>query len=253
MRCDCGCEFEPVVEYRHLLACGDCGARAVLDQVLVAGKPALVVTDPPYGVEYDPTWRRAAGINKSAGRMGKVANDDRVDWAPVLAALGAPVMYVWHAGRFTGEVEAGLRAAGYEPVAQIVWVKDHFALSRGDYHWQHEPCWYVVLKGAAHNWQGARDQATVWEIPRVDRDEAAYGHGTQKPLECMARPIRNNSQPGDWVADPFSGSGTTLIACEQLGRRCAAVELNPGYIGSILERWFVMTSLPPVLLSEAAQ
>jgi DNA modification methylase len=127
-------------------------------------------------------------------------------------------------------------------VSQIIWAKQHFALSRGDYHWQHEPCWYAVKKGSKHNWQGARDQSTLWQIANMnafgtnDEDERT-AHSTQKPLECMARPIRNNTIEGDIVYDPFLGSGTTLIAAEKLKRVCFGMELSPGYCDLIVKRW----------------
>jgi hypothetical protein len=121
----------------------------------------------------------------------------------------------WHAGLHAAEVEASLRATGFVPRAQIVWTKDRFALSRGDYHWQHEPCWYAVREGCASRRSDDRSQSTVWAV--AAREDAGHGHGTQKPVEVMARPIRNHN--GAEVYDPFLGSGTTLIAAEQLGRR----------------------------------
>lgn len=238
---------------QHRLVCGDCGDPLVVAEVLQGRTPTMVVSDPPYGVEYDPAWRREAGVNKNEARLGKVENDDRVDWSAQLAAYGAPVMYVWHAGKFAGEVIEGLNRQGYEQVSHIVWVKDRFALSRGDYHWQHEPCWYVVKKGHGHNWQGARDQSTVWAIPRVDHGEEGFGHGTQKPVECMERPIRNNSQRGDLIVDPFVGSGTTLIAAERAGRICAAVDIDPGYAAATLERWHLLTGRTPIMENEDGQ
>jgi DNA modification methylase len=116
-----------------------------------------------------------------------------------------------------------------------VWAKDRFALSRGDYHWQHEPCWYVVRKGAKGHWHGDRKQSTVWNIKA--RDDSGVGHGTQKPVECMRRPMENNSVPGNSVYEPFSGSGTTIIAGEQSGRRVLAIELNPIYVDVAIKRW----------------
>jgi DNA modification methylase len=220
----------------HRLIVGDATDPAVVAQLLQGERPALVVTDPPYGVDYDPTWRAEAGINQNTERMGLVANDSRVDWGEVYPLFAAPVLYVWHAGKFADEVQASLAAAGYEIVAQIIWCKDRFALSRGDYHWQHEPCWYAVKNGSTHHWQGARDQATVWHIPRESVDEGEWGHGTQKPLACMLRPIQNNSAPGDLIADPFAGTGTTLIAAHRLRRRARLAEIDPRYADVILRR-----------------
>ena len=126
-------------------------------------------------------------------------------------------------------------ACGLQPRAQIIWAKQHFTLSRGDYHWQHETCWYAVREGRTSHWQGDRRQTTVWEIannnPFGNRQrEQSWGHGTQKPVECMRRPIVNNSRPGQAIYDPFLGSGTSLIAAEMTGRVCYGLELNPAYV-----------------------
>ncbi len=227
---------------RHRLLCSDSTNPDEVARLLQGEKPKLMVTDPPYGVEYNPEWRAEAGINNSKGMMGKVANDDRVDWAETYRLMDAQVAYVWHAGRHATEVARGLSTNSYDIIAQIIWAKDRFALSRGDYHWQHEPCWYAVKKGLPHNWQGARDQSTLWAIKRLssnsdDSDEQVHGHGTQKPIECMMRPIENNTKKDELVVDPFLGSGTTLIAAERTGRRCYGIEIEPKYCDVILRRW----------------
>jgi DNA modification methylase len=98
-----------------------------------------MATDPPYGVEYDPEWREEAGLGRQR-QTGKVANDDRADWTAAYKLFSGDVAYVWHAGVHAGEVATGLVAAGFEIRAQIIWSKQHFAMSRGNYHWQHEPC-----------------------------------------------------------------------------------------------------------------
>ena len=130
-------------------------------------------------------------------------------------------------------MQASLEAAGFEIRAQIVWAKDRMALSRGDYHWQHEPCWYAVKRGGKGHRTDDRTQSTLWQIPA--RDDDGHGHGTQKPVECMERPLRNHE--GDAVFEPFAGSGTTLIAAERLGRRCFAMEIEPRYVDVIVQRW----------------
>ena len=111
-------------------------------------------------------------------------------------------------------------------------------LSRGHYHWQHEPCWYAV-RGRGH-WSGDRTQSTLWQIASRDQD-AATVHGTQKPVECMRRPILNNSSPGQAVYEPFCGSGTTIVAAETTGRVCHAMELDPAYVDVALLRWQAFT------------
>ena len=196
-----------------------------------------MVTDPPYGVEYDPAWRKRAGVNLNKGKLGKVANDNRADWREAWALFPGSVAYVWHAGRYASAVQESLEATGFEVRAQIIWAKDRFALSRGHYHWQHEPCWYAV-RGSA-SWHGDRKQTTLWHINA--REDQGHGHGTQKPVECMKRPIENNSSPGQAVYEPFSGSGTTIIAGEMTGRSVHAVELDPAYVDVAIQRWQAFT------------
>jgi DNA modification methylase len=111
-------------------------------------------------------------------------------------------------------------------------------MGRGHYHWQHEPCWYAV-RGTGH-WSGDRKQTTLWQIASRGQD-AETTHGTQKPVECMKRPIENNSSPGQAVYEPFSGSGTTLIAAEMTGRVCHAIELSPAYVDVAVLRWQAFT------------
>lgn len=226
----------------HRLMCGD---STMVDNVLALvdkAMPVLMVTDPPYGVKYNPEWRDDAELGVGERSRGKVENDDRVDWTDAYSLFTGDVAYVWHAGIYSPDVALHLRNCDFEIVSQIIWVKQHFALSRGDYHWQHEPCWYAVKKGKKHNWQGARDQATTWDILNNNsfgnaNPEKTWGHGTQKPAECMTRPIVNNSKPGDYVYDPFGGSGTTLVACEKIGRKCLMMEISPEYCDVIIKRW----------------
>lgn len=219
----------------HRIICGDCTSAEVVKALLGEEKPHLMVTDPPYGVEYDPKWRAQAGVNKNKAKMGEVLNDDRADWREAWALFPGDVVYVWHAGLFAGVVAESIVACGFDLRSQIVWAKDRFALSRGNYHWHHEPCWYAVRKGSNAHWHGDRSQSTLWSIKA--REDGGVGHGTQKPVECMRKPIENNSTVGDAVYEPFSGSGTTIIAAEQTQRRCFAVELNPLYVDVAVKRW----------------
>ena len=231
----------------HRIICGDCTNADVVERVLAGVKPNLMVTDPPYGVEYDPKWRAKAGVNHNKAKMGEVLNDDRADWREAWALFPGDVAYVWHAGLFAGIVSESLAACDFVVRSQIIWAKDRFALSRGDYHWQHEPCWYAVRKTSKGHWAGDRSQATLWPIK--SRDDNGVGHGTQKPVECMRRPIENNSNPGQAVYDPFSGSGTTIIAAEMTGRSCHAIELNPQYVDVAVRRWQQFTGKQAILES----
>jgi DNA modification methylase len=128
-----------------------------------------------------------------------------------------------------------LVASGFDIRAQIIWAKQQFAIGRGHYHFQHEPCWYAVRQGSTGHWSGDRKQTTLWQIDKPQKSET--GHSTQKPVECMKRPIENNSSPGQAVYEPFSGSGTTIIAGEMTGRHVYAIELNPAYVDVAVTRW----------------
>jgi DNA modification methylase len=234
---------------RHRLLCGDAASAADVTRLLGGARPHLMITDPPYGVNYDPEWRNEAGVSATM-RTGKVANDDRADWREAWAQFPGDVAYVWHAGVHARTVIESLEAAGFVVRSQIIWAKSRFVLGRGDYHWQHEPCLYAVRKGATGHWQGARDQATLWPIITGGDEDAATIHGTQKPVECMRRPMVNNSAPGDAVYEPFSGSGSTIIAAETTGRVCYAMEIDPRYVDVAVRRWQAFTGQAAVLAGE---
>lgn len=228
---------------RHRLVCGDSTDADTVAKVLNGVEPHLMVTDPPYGVEYDPEWRSRAGVNLNQRKLGAVENDDRADWREAWALFPGSIAYVWHGGLHAHTVAESLVETGFAIRSQIIWAKDRFALSRGDYHWQHEPCWYAV-RGTGQ-WAGDRKQSTVWNI--AARDDSGHGHSTQKPIECMKRPIENNSSPGQAVYEPFSGSGTTIIAGEMTGRHVYAIELSPAYVDVAVKRWQEFTGQPATL------
>ena len=217
----------------HRLLCGDSTDAQAVERALSGVRPHLMVTDPPYGVEYDPAWRNRAGVSASR-RTGTVENDHRADWREAWALFPGDVAYVWHGALHATTVADSLQACGFEIRAQIVWAKDRLVMGRGHYHWQHEPCWYAV-RGTGH-WSGDRKQTTLWQIASRGQD-AETMHSTQKPVECMRRPMENNSSPGHAVYEPFSGSGTTIIAAEMTGRACHAIELSPAYVDVAVQRW----------------
>lgn len=233
----------------HRLMCGDSTNPQHVEKLMGGAKPILMVTDPPYGVNYEPEWRNEVG--KGARNTGKVLNDDRYDWSEAYALFTGDIAYVWHSSKYTHKFAENIENCDFDLVNLIIWNKQHFAISRGDYHHGHEPLWYAVRKGKNHNWQGRRDQATVWEIDNnnygAKTKEEQTGHGTQKPIECMLRPILNNSAQGESVYDPFGGSGTTLIACERSKRNCYMMELSPIYIDVIVRRWEKETGQKAIL------
>lgn len=226
---------------KHRLLCGDSTKPEDVERVLDGNVPRLMVTDPPYGVEYDPEWRADANkwkgskVKLGAKAMGTVRNDEFADWRAAWELFPGDVVYVWHGGLRSVEQAQSLEATGFVIRSQIIWDKGRLVISRGDYHWQHEACWYAVRKGKTGHWNGSRTESTVWDIAKPQASET--GHGTQKPIECMRRPIQNNSKAGEFIYEPFNGSGTTIIAAEMMNRYCLAIELAPNYVDVTVQRW----------------
>jgi DNA modification methylase len=257
----------------HRLLCGDSTSPADVARLLDDAEPRLLTTDPPYGVSLDGSWRdgvyNALGpAEKTYMRIGgqpdgddatrapggthgrtrghrntTLSGDTRVDWSEAFALVPSlTVGYVWHAGVHAAEVAQGLERIGFEIVAQIIWDKGLFAMGRSWYHWSHEPCWVVRKKGAKVPFRGSRDQATIWRVPSPKMimggsAEPRLDHPTQKPLVLFETPIRNHLKAGEALYEPFSGSGTALIAAERTGTRCYAMEIDPIYVEVALRRW----------------
>lgn len=228
-----------VLKSRHRVKCGDSTNADHVAECLAGNVPFILTTDPPYGVDYDPNWRNEAAeaghIAYSASRVGEVANDHRDDWTEAYKLFPGAVGYCWHADRHASNIQQHLEASGFEMRSQIIWSKSKYPISRGHYHWRHEPCWYVVRKGMTAKWTGARDQTTVWEV-NLDKNVEG-GHSTQKPVELFARALRNHGGPEDHVYDPFLGSGTAMAAAQQMGRRCFGLEIEPRYADVIVLRF----------------
>jgi DNA modification methylase len=229
----------------HRLLCGDATNPEHVALLMGEERAVLMPTDPPYGISLDHGWRDGLRQPRGAARAGKLTGDDRADWGEAFLLVKARVAYLWHSALHSREAEEGLRAAGFEIRAQIVWKKAVHVLGRGHYQWAHECCWYAVRKGCSASWQGGRKQTTVWEAAspimafggRGKGEDACTAHPTQKPLELFTRPILNHTQPGELVYDPFLGSGTCLIAAEKTGRRCFGLELDPRWCDVIRDRY----------------
>lgn len=231
----------------HRLLCGSSIVKAEVDTLLNGAVPHLMVGDPPYGVDYNPEWRNQVPGVFGDGKVkmtGKVQNDGIADWTEAWRLFPGEVAYIWHASLTNDIVIQSLEAADFERRAHIIWRKPHFQISRGHYHWQHECCWYAVKKGGKGYWNGSRKETTVWDIAgmnpagrNTDEGNEKTEHGTQKPIECMERPMLNNSKPGDSVYDPFCGSGSTIIGGERSGRVVYAMEIDPAYVQLAIERW----------------
>ena len=232
---------------RHRVLCGDATSAADVGRLLEGITPNLMVTDPPYGVSYDPAWRHRVDPSQRTA-VGRVANDDRAAWSEAWRLFPGDVTYVWHAALNAATVAKDLETTGFQIRSQIIWVKQHFALSRGAYHWAHEPAWYAVRTGATAHWCGDRRQTTVWEIPNLNPmggtrsgDNTVTGHATQKPVRLFEVPLLNHTTAGDAMYDPFCGSGTAIIAAEKTGRRCLALEIDPRYVQAAVTRWETFT------------
>jgi DNA modification methylase len=234
----------------HYLKCGDATFPQDVEHLLRGAVPNLMVTDPPYGVNYDPSWRnkRIKGESKTRTTHGIVTNDHLPSWRDAYALFPGNIVYVWRAGLQSFVVAEDLISCGFELRSEIIWVKKEFAISRGHYHFRHEGAWYAVRKGKNANWQGDHSQTTIWEMEGRQQThiedvtaDGASGHSTQKPLEAMGKPIRHHTVAGDAVYDPFCGSGTSLLACENLGRIAYCMEISPEYCNLILARWELLT------------
>ena len=245
----------------HRLLVGDATDPANVERLLAGAKPRLLATDPPYGVSLDPTWRDGlynglgpgekpymveghADARIEGHRNVTLSGDTITDWSEAYALVPSlEVGYVWHAGIYAAQVAAGLMRIGFEIASQVIWDKGLFAMSRGWYHWGHEPCWVVRKPGVPNLFlDDHHTQSTVWRYPSpkmimAGSKEEKFDHPAQKPVALSEIPIRNHTQAGESVYDPFLGSGTTLIAAESLGRACYGLEIEPRYAQIIIERW----------------
>ncbi|SFB68713.1 DNA modification methylase [Cupriavidus sp. OV038] len=223
----------------HRLLCGDALDRAAMRMLLDGTRADLVVTDPPYNVGYEGKTAERLHIENDA-MSGDAFRRFLLAAYQNLAACARPGagVYVFHADAEGIAFRAAFAAAGLKLAQCCVWVKQSFVLGRNDYHWQHEPVLYGWKPGAAHCWHGDRAQSTVWAFDRPSRSEE---HPTMKPVALLEYLIGNSSRVGDVVLDPFGGSGSTLIACEQTGRRAYLMEIDPRYCDVILRRWTAVT------------
>lgn len=250
---------------RHTLMCGDSTNPEDVKKLMAEEAADMVMTDPPYNV----------AISNSKGM--KIENDDmdNEDFKEFLlkafenleASLKeGGAFYVWYASRNHIPFEAALKEHGLTVRQQLIWNKSSFVFGRQDYHWKHEPCLYGWKEGASHYFVDDRTQSTIIEDKNIDLKklkkeellkllEEIYSdkvsttvidedkvivnslHPTMKPIRLIARLIKNSSRPGELVLDLFGGSGSTLIACEQIDRRCKIVEYDPKYASVIIDRW----------------
>ena len=229
-------ESRPGEVYRlgpHRLLCGDSTKEADVAKLMGEDLAALWLTDPPYNVSYEGS----TGMTIMNDSMEDAAFRDFLKRAFECAknhmAAGAP-FYIWHADSEGYNFRGACHDVGLMVRQCLVWKKNSLVLGRQDYQWIHEPCLYGWKEGAAHPWHSDRSQTTVMEFDKPKKNDL---HPTMKPVEMLVYLLKNSSKRGDLVMDTFGGSGSTLIACEQTGRVCRTMELDPKYCDVIRKRW----------------
>lgn len=267
---------EPETQYgdiwklgRHLLVCGDATKQDDINKLMQDDKADLVITDPPYNVAVTSESKE---LNDS-GRES-IMNDDMSadDFDSFLDGVfrnysnlmkDTAAIYIFHGSSYQREFENAMNKYGILTRSQCIWVKNYPTFGWSQYRWQHEPVFYAYKKGHSPEWYGDRKQstvwraglledvpepATVWEISRGNIND--YVHPTQKPLELIAIPLKNSSKKKDIVVDLFGGSGSTLMTCEQTGRECRTMELDPVFCDVIKQRFYESTGIEPILINE---
>ena len=217
---------------RHRLICGDSTKAETYDLLMGGTKANLVITDPPYNVNYE-------------GSAGKIKNDNMADEAFYNFLLDAYTqmhsamaddasIYVFHADTEGLNFRRAFADAGFYLSGCCIWKKQSLVLGRSPYQWQHEPCLYGWKKNGKHQWYNGRKETTIWEF---DKPKKNGDHPTMKPIPLLAYPIMNSSMSNSVVLDPFGGSGSTLIACEQTDRICYTIELDEKFCDVIVKRY----------------
>ncbi len=228
------------------LMCGDCRSKTDVSALMNGQYADLLVTDPPYNVAYQGATEDELTIQNDSMENDLFATFLRQVFTVMFSILKpGGAYYVFHADSEGENFRASLRKVGFKISQCCVWVKNSMVMGRQDYQWQHEPCLYGWKPGAGHFWNSDRKQTTVWNFDKPQRNAI---HPTMKPIALMAYPICNSSLPGQIVADFFSGSGSTLLACQQTDRICCAMEIDPRYVSATVSRYRAMFPEQPVRL-----
>lgn len=219
----------------HRLMCGDATKEDDVRKLMGGGTADLYLTDPPYNVDYTGKTKNALKIqnDKKNDVDFRTFLDEAFFTAKANMKAGA-AFYIWHADSEGYNFRGACVDVGWKVRECLIWSKDVFVLGRQDYQWQHEPCLYGWNEGAGHAWYSDRKQTTVLHFDRPKRSEE---HPTMKPVPLFDYLIRNSTKEGDIVLDTFGGSGTTIMACEQNGRKGYCMELDPKYVDVIIDRW----------------
>lgn len=233
----------------HRLICGDSTTEAAIRQLMDGKKADLLLTDPPYNVDYEGGTKEKLKIKND-----KMDNDsfrqflrDAFTVADTFMRNGA-VFYIWHADTEGYNFRGACFDIGWKVRECLIWNKNSLVMGRQDYHWKHEPCLYGWKEGASHLWASDRKQSTVLNFDRPSVNDL---HPTMKPVALFAYQLTNNTHEGDIVLDVFGRSGTSIIACEQTNRKCRTCELDPHYCDVILQRWENLTEKKAVKINEA--
>lgn len=267
----------------HYLICGDSTKEETIKKLLQGQQIDLLVTDPPYNVDYVGKTKDALKIEndkKSDADFHKLLVD--AFKAADSGMKPGAAFYIWHADSEGFNFRGACREIGWQVRQCLIWNKNTFVLGRQDYQWKHEPCLYGWKEGAAHYFVDDRTQSTVFEdkghdidhmkkeemkallkelfedkisttVLEEDKPARSAEHPTMKPIKLLARQIKNSSRKGDNVLDIFGGSGSTLITCEQLGRNCFTVELDPKYCDVIIKRWEDFTGQQAVRINDEVE
>ena len=226
---------------KHRLMCGDSTHIGDVEKLMHDTKAKLFITDPPYNVDYTGKTKDALTIEND-----KMPDDNFREFLRAAFSCANEVMecgavyYIWHADSEGYNFRGACKDVGFKVRQCLIWLKNSIVMGRQDYHWQHEPCLYGWKDGSAHLWTSNRKQATILKF---DKPQKNAEHPTMKPVELFAYQISNNTNVDDIVLDLFGGSGTSLIASEQLNRICYMMELDPKYIDVIIDRWEKLTGL----------
>ena len=245
---------------RHRLLCGDSTNPAAIAPRLAGGGADLFLTDPPYNVDYEGSDGKKIKNDKMGDGAFHQFLTDAFTAANTALKPGCAI-YIWHADSEGYNFRSAFKAAGWTLRQCLIWVKNSLVLGRQDYQWKHEPCLYGWKDGAAHYFTNSRTETTTIEdqglefeilkeiysdkvettIIHENKPARNAEHPTMKPIRLLARLIRNSSRQSQVVLDTFGGSGSTLIACEQMNRTCYTMELDPHYCDVIIARWEKLT------------
>ena len=217
---------------RHRLICGDSTDESVINTLMDGKKANLVVTDPPYNVNYEGTAGKIKNDNMASDKFYTFLFDAFKCMEQAMANDAS--IYVFHADTEGLNFRKAFQDAGFYLSGCCIWEKPSLVLGRSPYQWQHEPCLYGWKQKGKHNWYSGRTDTTIWKF---DKPKKNADHPTMKPIPLLAYPIKNSSMTNSIVLDPFGGSGSTLIACEQTERICCTCELDEKYCDVIVKRY----------------